>query len=245
MIYIYRQYINKVGKAIDFEISIDETKTVTKPDSHFFVANELIRQNININSLAHRFIGEFQKGIDYIGNLESFESDFRSHAMIAEYFDYKLSIHSGSDKFSAFPIIAEHTNGLFHLKTAGTNWLEAVRVLAKHDPELFRSMHEYALEYFPVAQSYYHITPNLEEISPLEEMADIDLPQYMEDENARQLWHVTYGVLLTAEDEAGNRLFKDDFFAMLDAYEDAYTASLVRHIGKHLNTLRIPELITN
>src|SRR5699024_1694092 len=137
------------------------------------------------NSLAPRFIGEFQKGVDYMGDLEAFEKDLALHANIAKYFDYKLSIHSGSDKFSAFPIIAKHTDGLFHLKTAGTNWLEAVRVLAKHNPELFRTMHRYAFDHFPEAQAYYHITPDLESIKPLDEVSDEELPEYMNDRNAR------------------------------------------------------------
>lgn len=241
MVFIYHEYVLKAEQEIDFEISIDETVTVTKPESHFFVANELISRDVVVNSLAPRFIGEFQKGVDYMGDVAEFEEDFVNHALIARYFDYKISIHSGSDKFSVFPIIAKHTDGLFHLKTAGTNWLEAVRVLAKYDPVLFRKMHAYALEYFPVAQAYYHITPDVDSIKPIDEVADADLPDYMEDRNARQVWHVTYGVLLTAIDDEGNRLFKDDFFAMLDQFEEEYSQTLVNHIGKHLSLLELPK----
>src|SRR5699024_9204370 len=172
MVYIYNEYVAKVNHEIDFEVSIDETITITKPESHFLVASELIRQDVKVNSLAPRFIGEFQKGVDYMGDLEEFEQDFVVHALIADYFDYKISIHSGSDKFSVFPMIAKHTDGLFHLKTAGTNWLEAVRVLSKNDPALFREMHAYAIEYFPVAQAYYHITPNVDDIKPIEDLTD-------------------------------------------------------------------------
>lgn len=241
MEYIYNEYIKKAKHEIDFEVSIDETLTVTKPESHFFVAQELINEGVKVNSLAPRFIGEFQKGVDYMGDLEAFEADLAKHANIAKYFDYKLSIHSGSDKFSAFPIISKHTEGLFHLKTAGTNWLEAVRVLSKHNTKLFREMHAYAFEHFPEAQAYYHITPDLESIKPLDEVSDAELPEYMNDRNARQVWHVTYGVLLTAVDEEGKRLFKPDFFANMDEFEDEYRASLVEHIGKHLETLQLPK----
>lgn len=242
MVHIYHEFIKKADHEIDFEISIDETATVTKPESHFFVAQELINEGVQVNSLAPRFIGEFQKGVDYMGDLADFEVDLAKHANIAKYFDYKLSIHSGSDKFSAFPIIAKHTEGLFHLKTAGTNWLEAVRVLAKHNPELFRKMHTYAFEHFPEAQAYYHITPDLTTIKPLDEVADSELPEYMNDRNARQVWHVTYGVLLTAVDEAGERLFKNDFFANMDEFEEEYRESLVNHIGKHLETLQLKKV---
>ena len=242
MVHIYNEYIKKADREIDFEVSIDETATVTKPESHFFVAQELINEGVKVNSLAPRFIGEFQKGVDYMGNLEEFEIDLAKHANIAKYFDYKLSIHSGSDKFSAFPIVAKHTDGLFHLKTAGTNWLEAVRVLANHNPKLFREMHKYAFDHFPEAQAYYHITPDLDSIKALDEVSDEELPEYMNDRNARQVWHVTYGVLLTAVDEEGNRLFKPDFFANMDEFEEEYRESLVGHIGKHLETLQIPKV---
>lgn len=241
MVYIYKEYVENAGREIDFEVSIDETVTITKPESHFLVANELIRQDVKVTSLAPRFIGEFQKGVDYMGNLEDFEQDFVVHALIAEYLGYKISIHSGSDKFSVFPIIAKHTHGLFHLKTAGTNWLEAVRVLSKHNPRLFREMHKYAIEYFPVAQAYYHITPDVEVIKPIDEVADEDLPNYMEDRNARQVWHVTFGVLLTAVDEEGNRIFRDRFFDTMHKYEEEYRESLATHIGKHLELLDIPK----
>lgn len=242
MVHIFNEYIKKAEQEIDFEISIDETATVTKPESHFFVAQELINEGVVVNSLAPRFIGEFQKGVDYMGDLTAFEEDLAKHANIAKYFDYKLSIHSGSDKFSAFPIIAKHTEGLFHLKTAGTNWLEAVRVLSKHNPELFRTMHKYAFDHFPEAQAYYHITPDLSGIRPLDEVSDEELPEYLNDRNARQVWHVTYGVLLTAVDEEGNRLFKPDFFANMDEFEDEYRESLVNHIGKHLELLQLPKV---
>lgn len=240
MVHINKEFILKADHEIDFEISIDETATVTKPESHFFVAQELINEGVKVNSLAPRFIGEFQKGVDYMGDLIEFESDLSKHANIAKYFDYKLSIHSGSDKFSAFPIIAKHTEGLFHLKTAGTNWLEAVRVLSKHNPQLFRKMHAYALVHFPEAQAYYHITPDLDAIRPLDEVKDEELPLYMDDRNARQVWHVTYGVLLTAVDSEGNRLFKPEFFANMDNFEEEYRESLVHHIGKHLEILNLP-----
>ena len=241
MVHIYKDFIQKADRAIDFEVSIDETATVTKPESHFFVAQELINEGVTVNSLAPRFIGEFQKGVDYMGDLEAFEVDLAKHANIAKYFDYKLSVHSGSDKFSAFPIVAKHTDGLFHLKTAGTNWLEAVRVLSKHNTVLFREMHKYAFDHFPEAQAYYHITPDLDAIRPLDEVSDEELPEYMNDRNARQVWHVTYGVLLTAVDEAGERRFKPEFFANMDEFEEEYRESLVGHIGKHLETLQLPK----
>src|SRR5699024_11471236 len=113
---------------IDFEISIDETETITSPVAHFFVANELIQRGVKVVSLAPRFCGEFQKGIDYIGDVDQFEQELSEHALIAEHFGYKLSIHSGSDKFAVFPIMATDTKGVLHVKRAATTCLAAVRV---------------------------------------------------------------------------------------------------------------------
>ncbi len=237
MLEIYRTYIEHAERDIDFEISIDETSTPTEPAAHWFVASELHREGVRVYSVAPRFCGEFQKGIDYIGDLAQFEQELAVHAHIADHFGYKLSIHSGSDKFSVFALVAKYTNGRFHLKTAGTNWLEAVRAVAKVNPALYRSMHAYAEEHVEEALKYYHITADFSKIKPLSEVADADLPAYMDDNNARQLIHITYGLLLTAKDPAGKLQFKDEFYATLANYEEAYEEGLIAHIGKHLQLL--------
>ncbi|WP_077617170.1 tagaturonate epimerase family protein [Bacillus sinesaloumensis] len=239
MVHVNDTYIKQADREIDFEISIDETETVTSPAAHFFVANELQQRGVEVTSLAPRFCGEFQKGIDYIGDIEQFEKELREHALIAEYNGYKLSIHSGSDKFTAFPIIAKYTNGVLHVKTAGTNWLEAVRVIAKVNPGLYRRMHAYALEHLDEALQYYHITPEMSTIAPLDTVSDAELPEYMNNDAARQVIHVTYGLLLTAKDESGNFIFKDEFFATLSDKEDVYRQGLVKHIGKHVELLNL------
>ncbi|CAM3442970.1 tagaturonate epimerase family protein [Marinicrinis lubricantis] len=240
MKHVYSTYIQKAKHEIDFEISIDETMTPTLPSSHFFVANELYRSGITIYSMAPRFCGEFQKGIDYIGDVQQFEQEMIVHAAIADHFGYKLSIHSGSDKFSVFEIIGKHTKGRFHVKTAGTNWLEAVRTVAKVNPDLYRRMHAYALSRVDEALQYYHITADFNQIKPLDQVSDADLPQYMNEDNARQLIHITYGILLTAKDENGESLFKDEFYRTLIEQEEAYEQSLIQHIGKHLDLLGKP-----
>jgi hypothetical protein len=237
MVSIYRTYIANAGREIDFEISIDETSTPTDPAAHWFVSSELHREQVNVYSVAPRFIGEFQKGIDYIGDLAQFELELAVHAHIADHFGYKLSIHSGSDKFSVFALVAKYTNGRFHLKTAGTNWLEAVRAVARVNPSLYRSMHAYAEQHVEEALKYYHITADFSKIKPLSEVPDADLPEYMNDNNARQLIHITYGLLLTAKDDAGKLQFKDEFYQTLNENEQAYEEALISHIGKHLQLL--------
>ena len=153
---IFERHIS--GNPLDFEISIDETATPTLPLEHFFVASELTRAGVRFVSLAPRFCGEFQKGVDYIGNLAQFEHELAAHHAIAKHFGYKLSVHSGSDKFSVFPAVGRVTEGVFHIKTAGTNWLEAVRLVALKAPGLYRLMHRFALEKFSEASKYYHVT---------------------------------------------------------------------------------------
>lgn len=237
MEHVYRTYIQTAGRPIDFEISIDETATPTDPASHYLIANELYGKKMNIYSMAPRFCGEFQKGIDYIGDIAQFEKELAMHAAIADHFGYKLSIHSGSDKFSVFPLVAKYTKGRFHVKTAGTNWLEAVRTVAKVNPGLYRRMHQHALEHFEEAKAYYHVTTDISAIKPLEQVTDAELHKYMDDNNARQLIHITYGILLQAKDANGNPLFKDEFFDTLSDQEEAYEAALKSHIGKHLELL--------
>ncbi|MDF2545254.1 MAG: hypothetical protein K0R93_152 [Anaerosolibacter sp.] len=237
MISIYNTYIMKAGRQIDFEISIDETETPTTPEAHYFVAREIYSKDVSITSMAPRFCGEFQKAIDYIGDLAQFEREFKVHKEIADTFGYKVSIHSGSDKFSVYPIIEQYTKGRFHVKTAGTNWLEAMRVMAKVNPSLYRRMHQYALDHFQEAKAYYHVTTDIQRITPLENVTDEDLPTYMDENNARQLIHITYGILLQAVNKNGEYLFKDEFFKTLEIYEEEYDKALITHIGKHIALL--------
>ncbi|WP_207643709.1 tagaturonate epimerase family protein [Desnuesiella massiliensis] len=237
IVYIYDKYISNHSLAVDFEVSIDETTTPTTPLAHYFVGKELVDRGVDVNSMAPRFCGEFQKGIDYIGDKEQFEREFRLHAEISDYFGYKISIHSGSDKFSVFPIIAKYTAGRFHVKTAGTNWLEAMRVIAEERPELYRRMHSYALEHFEEAKAYYHVTTDLNKIKALDKVQDSNLKDYLEEDNARQLIHITYGILLQAKDEKGESLFKKEFYNALEQLEKEYDNVLIKHIGKHLSLL--------
>ncbi|HAL73710.1 MAG TPA: hypothetical protein DCM45_01300, partial [Clostridiales bacterium] len=217
MLLIYGQAINFASdifdkyikdRSIDFEISIDETSTPTTPLQHYFVANELNRLGVRFATLAPRFCGEFQKGVDYIGDLKQFEHEFAVHAAIAEHFGYKISVHSGSDKFSVFPIVGCLSKGHFHLKTAGTNWLEAVKLVAIKDPQLYRELHIFALKTFSEAQKYYHVTTNLERIPAIESMTDGQLPDLFDLNDARQVIHITYGLILTAKNSDGTFRFR-------------------------------------
>ncbi len=227
------------GKAnADFELSIDETAVPTTPAQHFFIANELTRKGVAMATVAPRFCGEFQKGIDYIGDIRQFEREIKVHAAIARHFGYKLSIHSGSDKFSIFPLIGKYTQGRYHLKTAGTSWLEAMKLIARHDPSLYRQAHAWALARVDEARQYYHVKLNMANVPSLDALADKDLPLLFDREDPRQFIHITYGLMLK------NPPLKA---ALYKAWSDMttrdsapYADALKAHIGRHLATLDVP-----
>ncbi len=219
----------------DFEMSIDETAAPTLPEHHLFIIRELQHLGVVVDSLAPRFIGEFQKAIDYIGAIPEFEQQFRVHCQIAKtYGNYKVSIHSGSDKFSVYPAIGKWTDGRLHVKTAGTSWLEAVRVIARREPQLYREIHQVALQAAPEALKYYHITADFNKIAPLASVADDDLPRYLEQPEARQLLHIIYGFVMQ---DAGLRA---RLYDALFVHEDLHYQLVRDHLNKHVTLLGRP-----
>jgi hypothetical protein len=234
---LYRSGAEVKGEGgFDFELSVDETESPTTPIAHAFVALEAKEAGIRLTSLAPRFIGEFQKGVDYLGDPQAFARSIRTHAALARELGHRLSIHSGSDKFAVFPAVGRETQCRFHIKTSGTSWLEAVRVIALREPDLYRDLHQRALAGFPKAASYYHVTPDLSKIPDLAGLADARLPDLLEQRDARQLVHITYGELMREE------AFKDRFFGALHRHQEEYWANLERHIGRHLQALGVPRI---
>ena len=222
------------GDEFDLEISIDETSSPTLPGHHLFIVRELRRRGVEFSSLAPRFIGEFQKAIDYIGDLDEFDRQFKVHALIAQnYGNYKISVHSGSDKFAVYPTVRRETRHYLHLKTAGTSWLEAVTVIAQNDPALYRDMHQCALDNVEAMLKLYHITADFNKIPAVSTLSDAELPALMEMPEARQLLHINYGPILT-----GN--LRERFFKAMHKFEDAYNARIEAHFDKHLTLLGVP-----
>ena len=239
---IYNDLIAPLGGKIDFELSIDETLFSTSVEAHFLIASELIQRGVDITSLAPRFHGEFQKGIDYIGDKDTFEKDFYLHFLVAKHFNYKISVHSGSDKFKVFPIIGEITKGCYHLKTAGTNWLEALRVIALKDRRLFREIFQFAINHLEKAKAYYNIKGDSNKVPLLEEISDENLIKLLDHDDARQILHITYGLILQEKDHRDEYRFKNNIYEVLSTFEDTYSEFLMNHIGKHLVTLKVPKL---
>lgn len=231
IIEIYENCLAKLDRDIDFEISIDETESTTSKYGHFFVASELFASGVKITSLAPRFIGEFQKGIDYIGDLAEFEKQLSIHSAIADFFGYKLSIHSGSDKFSVFPVISRYTAGRLHIKVSGTNWLEALATIAECSPNLYRAIHRCALKHFEEARKYYRVSADLSKISDLDSISDNNLLDYLKKNDSRQLLHITYGFILK------DLQLRASIYEVLQNNSAVYTARLIDHIGRHLGLL--------
>ena len=220
------------GRPFEMEMSVDETGTTTSLHEHLFFAAELTRLHVPFVSLAPRFVGRFEKGVDYIGDLRELDANIAGHAAIIRYFGnrYKLSLHTGSDKFGVYPIAMRHTNGLVHLKTAGTSYLEALRLMASVNPVLFRQVLDFARERYETDRKTYHVSALLDRVPAAQLLNDADLPGLLDQFDARQVLHVTFGSVL---DRFGVELAE-----MLRAHRAAYTDYIKRHFDKHLNAFR-------
>jgi hypothetical protein len=211
----------------ELEVSVDETETPTSPLEHLFVVSELRRLGVEWTSLAPRYIGRFEKGVDYLGDLDVFEAEFATHAAIARAWGpYKLSLHSGSDKFCIYPVVARHARELVHLKTAGTSYLEALRAVGSVDPMLFREILGFALERYDEDKATYHVSANPARVPKPDALDDGQLAGVLDLFDGRQVLHVTFGSVL---DRFGERLL-----ATLDAHEEAHYAALASHFRRHL-----------
>jgi len=219
--------VQMAGQDYDLEMSVDETDTPTSIHEHYFIANELRLRGIPVVSLAPRFVGKFQKGVDYIGDVDEFENELAKHMAILHHFNsYKISVHTGSDKFSIYGIINDHAQGYAHVKTAGTSYLEALRVIARQNPPLFRKMLDLAHQRFQKERKTYYLDCQPDKVPNSEQLADDQLPDLLEQFDSRQLLHVTFGSILD--------VYGDDLHAFITGHEGDYMAALERHFARHL-----------
>ncbi|HYQ58172.1 MAG TPA: tagaturonate epimerase family protein, partial [Draconibacterium sp.] len=139
---IYRHIEAVKGKGnFVTEVSMDEVEAPQTPVDMFFILKMIANENFPAQTIAPKFTGRFNKGVDYVGDVEQFAKEFEQDVLVIDYAvkqfglpaDLKLSVHSGSDKFTIYPIIADiikkYDKGI-HVKTAGTTWLEEVIGLA-------------------------------------------------------------------------------------------------------------------
>jgi tagaturonate epimerase len=235
------------------EVSMDETDQPQTPDELLFILSAVAEEGIPAQTIAPKFTGRFNKGVDYVGDVDRFAREFGEDVRVAAFAvaefglpsSLKLSVHSGSDKFSLYPVInrvLRETGAGLHLKTAGTTWLEEVAGLALaggDGPEIVREVYEKAMGRFDELCGPYATVLNIRADrlpSPAEVRGwegrrfaaclrhDQSEPRYNAD--MRQLMHVAYKVAV----EMGAR-----YLAALDANEsvvgDLVTENLLkRHI---------------
>ncbi len=158
---IYRHIVAQRGSGFIPEVSMDETANPQTPLELFFILAAIADEGIPAQTIAPKFTGRFNKGVDYVGDLAQFEKEFNDDLAtiafaISEFGlpdNLKLSIHSGSDKFSIYKPIRDalkRTGAGVHVKTAGTTWLEELIGLAEaggEGLEIAREVYASSLEH--------------------------------------------------------------------------------------------------
>ena len=217
--------LSELKENFDFEVSVDETDTPTTPLEHYFIVNELTRSGVKFTSLAPRFVGRFEKGVDYIGDLAVLESEMARHAAVsAQFGSYKLSLHSGSDKFSVYPLLARYWGDRLHVKTAGTSYLEALRTISATAPDLFLKIWRLGLEHYDTDRASYHVSAEINKVAKVSDPSSL-----LEDFHAREILHVTFGTALAN--------FEPEIKNTLENFSEEYNACLKKHFQKHLSLL--------
>lgn len=227
------------GRLYEIEVSVDETETPTTTLEHLFIALELKRRGVAVISLAPRFVGDFEKGVDFKGSLQLFEETLKEHIAIAKKMGpYKLSLHSGSDKFSIYPIFGRVCGELLHVKTAGTSYLEALRVILREDLPLFKEITCYSAGRFPVDKATYHLSVTDEDVLQLghEKIENLE-DFYLNQNKGRQILHVTFGSVLTDGKRENGQAFKEAILENLDRHSNLHKEVLEAHFSKHLELL--------
>lgn len=159
---IYRHIIQAKGESnVIAEVSMDETDAPQTPPELLIILAALADEKIRLQTIAPKFTGRFNKGVDYVGDLPQFEKEFNDDLAVIAYAirqyglpaNLKLSVHSGSDKFGIYPIIRralQRTGAGLHLKTAGTTWLEELIGLSEAGGDglaLAKEIYAYALDH--------------------------------------------------------------------------------------------------
>ena len=162
--------------------------------------------------------------------------EYLKHIAITEHFgNYKISLHSGSDKFSVYEVIGSLHRGYTHVKTAGTSYLEALRVTASVNESLFREIHDFAIENYENEKKTYHVSADLNRVQKSNNYSKEELAGLLNQDDARQVFHVTFGLVLTIKDENGNYIFRTRIYNCLEENEELHYKYLVKHFRRHLD----------
>jgi tagaturonate epimerase len=254
---LYRYIAERKGEGnFITEVSMDETDDPQSAQELLIILAAAAEEKIPLQTIAPKFSGRFNKGVDYVGDTERFAREFSDDIAVLGFAvrefglpeNLKLSIHSGSDKFSIFPLIKQvsaETGAGFHLKTAGTTWLEEVIGLAEGGREgvlLVKEVYRKAFDRFEELTAPYAAVIDIDRAqlpSPDEfdgwtsEMItaavrhDQSCPSYSS--HIRQLLHVGY----KAAAEMGSR-----YLDTLDEFKES-TAKNVREnmLDRHIARL--------
>jgi hypothetical protein len=254
-IYAYLQKEKGEGNFIT-EVSMDEVESPQTPVELLFILKMLADKGVPVQTIAPKFTGRFNKGVDYVGDLDQFAKEFEEDVLVIDFAvrefglpeELKLSVHSGSDKFSIYPIMAEvirkHDKGL-HLKTAGTTWLEEVIGLAVAGGEglelakkiyenSYNRQEELCAPYADVIDIDATKLPSVEEVNGWsgEKFANTlrHIPGHPDyNANFRQLIHVAYKVAA----EMGS-----SYTSLLEKYADVIGSCVEENIyDRHLRRL--------
>lgn len=207
------------------EVSMDETDSPQTPPELMVILAALADEKIRLQTIAPKFTGRFNKGVDYVGDVDKFDREFNEDlavisAAIGQYGlpkNLKLSVHSGSDKFSIYPVIREaiqKKNIGIHLKTAGTTWLEELIGLSEAGGdglELAKEIYAYSLEHIDeLCKPYASVIdidpsalPSTEEVNGWDGATLAATLRHIPDDpqfnaNVRQLLHVAFKVAAKA-----------------------------------------------
>jgi hypothetical protein len=237
---------------------MDEVQDPQTPVELFFILKMLGEENIPVQTIAPKFSGRFNKGVDYVGDTDKFAEEFEADLMVIDFAvkefglpdSLKISVHSGSDKFTLYPVIGEllrkHDKGI-HLKTAGTTWLEEVIGLAASGGKgltFVKEIYTKALEkteelcapYSDVIDINISKLPSKDVISSWsgEKFASSlrHIPGNKDyNPNMRQLIHVGYKLAALRMDEYFKLLDENEKIVSLCVYENMYN----RHICRLFN----------
>jgi hypothetical protein len=237
------------------EVSMDEVSQPQTPVELFFILAMLASEKVPLQTIAPKFTGRFNKGVDYEGDIRQFEKEFEEDLLVIDFAvkefglpgNLKLSVHSGSDKFSIYPVmgrlIKKHGKGI-HVKTAGTTWLEEVIGLAASGGEgleMARKIYRKAFDkqevlcapYATVIDIHPEGLPSPEEVSAWssEKFAGTlrHIPGHPDyNPNFRQLIHVGYKVAAEMGNEYYTALDKNAGIIARNVEENIYDRHLKR-----------------
>lgn len=254
---IYRHIENTKGKDnFITEVSMDESDEPQTPVELFFILSAIAREGIPVQTIAPKFTGRFNKGVDYVGDVKQFAKEFEEDIAVINFAikefslpeNLKLSVHSGSDKFSIYPVINKAIKKFdagAHVKTAGTTWLEELIGLAMAGGDgliIAKEIYKTAYSRFDELSGPYASVIDIDaaKLPAPEDVDEWDEEKYSQslrhnqecesyNLHFRQLLHIGYKVAA----EMGSR-----YIEALNKYEDTISQNVIENIyDRHIKPI--------